>query len=178
MKIFDIILILIILAGAVGIVYVLYYNKLSYYKTRIEKAENIIDDNLRKKYDLICKIDIEIKKKNKKDYLKEYIELKDKRISNYDLDRKLIEALNLIAELMNDNSKLNTKEINSLLKQIEKIDIDIESGKNYYNKNNTELNSIIRKFPSNVVAKIHRYKIMPYFDGKNMQDAVVDDFKL
>ncbi len=178
MKIFDIILILIIIAGILGIIYVIYYNKLSYYKTRMEKAENIIDDNLRKKYDHICEIDIEIKKKNKKDYLKEYIDLKDKRISNYELDRKLVEAINLIKELISDNAKLNNKTINSILNKIEKIDIEIESGKNYYNKNNTELNSIIRKFPSNIVAKIHRYKIMPYFDGKNMQDAVVDDFKL
>ena len=178
MKAFDIILILIIIGGSLGIIYAIYYNKLSYYKTRIEKSESIIDENLCKKYDLICEIGIEVKKKTKKDYLKEYIELKEKRISNFELDRELIEGVNLIRELIGDNSKLNNKEVNSKLKEIEKIDIEIESGRNFYNKNNTELNSIIRKFPSNIVAKIHRYKIAPYFDGKNMQDAVVDDFKL
>ena len=179
MKIIDFFLIIVIILGIIGIIYALCYNKLSYYKTRIERAENIIDENLRKKYDLICKINIEIKKEiNKKDYLKEYVDLKEKRISNYDLERSLIEAINVIRELINDNSKLNNKAVLSLLKDIEKIDEEIESGKNYYNKNNTELNSIIRKFPTSVVAKIHRYKIKPYFDGKNMQDNITDDFKL
>ena len=40
------------------------------------------------------------------------------------------------------------------------------------------LNTVIRKFPTNIIAKIHRFKIKPFFDGKNMQDAVIDDFKL
>ncbi len=179
MKILDIILILIILISALGLFYAIFYNKLSYYKTRIERAESIIDDNLRKKYDKICELNIEIKKViEKKDYLKEYIDLKEKRISNFELDRKLVSAINLIKELISDNKKLDNKATKDLMKEIEKIDLDLESGKNYYNKNNTELNSIIRKFPSNIVAKIHRYKIEPYFDGKNMQDAVIDDFKL
>lgn len=179
MKIIDIILILMILLAALGLIYAIFYNKLSYYKTRIERAENIIDNMLRKKYDKICELNIEIKSViEKKDYLKEYIDLKEKRISNFELDRKLVSAINLIKELISDNKKLDNKTTKDLMKEIEKIDLELESGKNYYNKNNTELNSIIRKFPSNIVAKIHRYKIEPYFDGKNMQDAVIDDFKL
>lgn len=179
MKILDIFLILFLIAAAIGLVYAIFYNKLSYYKTRIERAESIIDDNLRKKYDKICELNIEIKKVvNKRDYLKEYIDLKDKKISNFDLDRKLITAMNTIKELIFDNKELDNKITKDLLKDVEKIDLELESGKNYYNKNNTELNSIVRKFPSNIVAKIHRYKIQPYFDGKNMQDAVIDDFKL
>ena len=179
MGLFNLIGILILLGAILAIIYVVNYNKLSYYKTRIELAESIIDDNLRKKYDKLCEINIEIKKElDKKDYLKEYIELNDKRISNFELDRKLVEAMNLTKELINDNKVLNNKEMNKILKETKKIDEELETGKNYYNKNNTILNGIIRKFPSNIVAKIHRYKIQAYFDGKNMQDAVLDDFKL
>ena len=179
MKIITIILIILIICAVLGIIYTIYYNKLNYYKTRIEKAENIIDEALRAKYDKICEMNIEIKKVvTKNNYLKEYIDIKNERITNYDLDRKLVEATNLIKELMSDNSKLNTKKMKNMLKDIDKINEDLLSGKNYYNKNNTELNGIIRKFPSNIVAKIHRFKIKPYFDGKNMQDAVLDDFKL
>ena len=61
---------------------------------------------------------------------------------------------------------------------IDKIDENLLAGKNYYNKNTSELNKIIQKFPSNFVAKLHRYKIKPFFDGKNMQDTIIDDFKL
>ena len=86
--------------------------------------------------------------------------------------------MNIILEVKNDYSELDTKEFNNDIKEINKLNETLISCKTYYNKNTTELNQIIRKFPSNIVAKIHRYKIKPFFDGKNMQDAVVDDFKL
>ena len=89
------ILVLIIIVGIIAIAYVITYNNLVNYKIKIEKAEGIIDENLRQKYDLIVKMNIAIKKVvTKKDYLKDYIDLKDKRISNYELDRKLTEAMN------------------------------------------------------------------------------------
>lgn len=173
------ILLLIIIVGIIAIAYVITYNNLVNYKIKIEKAEGIIDENLRQKYDLIVKMNIAIKKVvTKKDYLKDYIDLKDKRISNYELDRKLTEAMNIILEVKNDYNELDNKEFNNELKEINIINETLTSCKTYYNKNTTELNQIIRKFPSNIVAKIHRYKIKPFFDGKNMQDAVIDDFKL
>ena len=179
MIIASIILLIIIIIGIIAIVYVITYNNLVNYKIKIEKAEGIIDENLRNKYDLIAKMNITIKKVvNKKDYLKDYIDLKDKRISNYELDRKLTEAMNIILEVKSDYSELDTKEFNNDLKEVNKINETLTSCKTYYNKNTTELNQIIRKFPTNIVAKIHRYKIKPFFDGKNMQDAVIDDFKL
>ncbi len=175
----SIILLLIIILGTIAIFYVITYNNLVNYKIKIEKAEGIIDESLRQKYDLIAKMNLAIKKVvTKKDYLKDYIDLKDKRISNYELDRKLTEAMNIILEVKNDFEELNTKEFNSDLKEVNVINENLISCKNYYNKNTTELNQLIRKFPSNIVAKIHRYKIKPFFDGKNMQDAVIDDFKL
>ena len=179
MILISIILILIIIVGFLAILYVITYNNLVNYKIKIEKAEGIIDENLRQKYDIIAKMNIAIKKVvTKKDYLKDYIDLKDKRISNYELDRKLTEAMNIILEVKNDYSELDTKEFNNDLKEVNKINETLTSCKTYYNKNTTELNKIIRKFPTNIVAKIHRYKIKPFFDGKNMQDAVIDDFKL
>lgn len=173
------ILILIIVIALTAILYVNIYNNLAIYKTKIEKAENIIDEALRNKYDIIAKLNVLIKKEvTKKDYLKEYIELKDKKVSNFEIDRKLTEATNIILEVKNDHEKLNNKEFNSLLKEIDVINETLASSKNYYNNNTSKLNQIIRKFPSNIIAKIHKYRIKPFFDGKNMQDAVIDDFKL
>lgn len=179
MNLITIILAVIIIVGIIMIIYATIYNNLIGYKLRIEKAEGIIDESLRQKYDLIAKLNIAIKKVvTKKDYLKEYIDLKNRRISNYELDRKLTEAYNIILEVKNDYSELDNKEFNKDIKEIEKINETLTSCKNYYNKNTTELNQVIRKIPTNIVAKIHGYKIKPFFDGKNMQDAVIDDFKL
>lgn len=179
MNLFEIILILIIILGTIAIFYATIYNNLVTYKLKIDKSEGIIDEALRQKYDLITKLNIPIKNVvTKKDYLKDYIELKDKRISNYELDRKLSEAYNIILEVKNDHEELNTKEINKDIKEIEKLNETLVSCKTYFNNNTSELNKLIRKFPTNIVAKIHGYKIKPFFDGKNMQDAVIDDFKL
>lgn len=175
----SIILIAIIIVGTITIIYASVYNNLVIYKLKIEKAESTIDEALRQKYDCIVRLNNLIKKVvTKKDYLKEYIELKNKRISNYDLDRKLTEAVNTILDVKNDYSELDTKEFNKELKLINKLNEELTSSKNYFNKNTSELNELIRKFPSNIIAKIHHYTIKPFFDGKNMQDAVLDDFKL
>lgn len=177
----NIFLTIIIILGIVGIVYINAYNKLQYLKTKVEQAENIADESLRNKYDNIVKINTIIQKtlKSKKEYLKEYIDLKDKKISNFELDRELIEAMTIIKTLINDYEKLeNNHEIQDVLYEIKNIDEKLSAAKTYYNKNTTESNELIRKFPSVVVAKIHKFKTKPYFDGKNMEDEIIDDFKL
>lgn len=177
----TIILIIIIILGILGIIYINAFNKLQFLKTKVEQAESIADESLRTKYDSIVKINGIIKKtlKNKKDYLKEYIDLKDKKITNFELDRELVEAMSTIKSLINDHEKLeNNHEIQDTLYEIKNIDEKLSAAKTYYNKNTTESNQLIRTFPSAVVAKIHKLKTKPYFDGKNMEDEIIDDFKL
>ncbi len=179
MEYISIILIAIVVVGLLALLYVTTYNQLQHFKTRIEISENSIDESLRKKYDYICAINSEIKNVIKdKDYLKEYIDLKNHRLTNYETDRKLIEAVNLITELIADHSKLDNKKVNNTLSEIKKLDQGLTASKNFFNKYTTELNNIIRKFPTNIISKRHGFKIKPYFDNKNMQDAIIDDFKL
>lgn len=174
-----IMLLIIVIVGVFAFFYVNSYNEMQHFKTRIELSESSIDDNLRKKYDIICELNIDVKKLDEsKDYLKEFIDLKEARITNFDLDRKLIEGINLIKELLSDNKKLNTTEFNKKLREIRKIDESLNASKNFYNKNTSSLNELIRKFPNSIVARNHRFKIKPFFDNKNMQDTIIDDFKL
>ena len=37
---------------------------------------------------------------------------------------------------------------------------------------------MVRKFPTNLVALISKYKERTYYDGKNMNDDIINDFKL
>lgn len=178
----DIILYIIILIFIVSLILFLYvanYNKIQHYKTRIDLAENEIDESLRKKYDIICEINSELKKSlPKKDYLKKYINLKDEKITNFDTDRSLVECVRLINELLDEVKKEDKETAEKKLKEIKKVDEKLTASKNFYNKNTTELNDIIRIFPTNIIAKIHKYKIKAYFDNKNMHDSILDDFKL
>ena len=180
MNLFEIILLLIIILGILAIIYATIYNNLVSYKLKIEKAEGIIDESLRQKYDIIAKLNIAIKKVvTKKDYLKEYIDLKDKRITNYDLDRKLTEIYSLINQIKLDYDKLDSNEdFSNYFEDVYEIDEKLEAAKSFYNKYTTLLNTAIKKFPSNVIASFHHIKVKAYFDGKDMFDEEIKDFKL
>lgn len=178
---FSIVLILVALGALVAIFYVSIYNKLQYGKTKIEHVESLIDEDLRKKYDIVLRADDVLKNqiKAKKDYLKEYVALKDENISNFDLERKLKQAENIILNLYNDNNELNKNEnMIEIVEQFTEVDEKLTAGISYYNKQLNILNAYIRKFPNNIVAKMHHVQSKPFFDGKDMTDIEINDFKL
>lgn len=174
-------LIVVIILGVGGIYYAIYFNRLQDDKVRIDEAESILDDALRNKYDVIVKIKglIENKVKDNKINLKEVDKLKDVNISNFDLDRRLKEIYSLIEKIRDDYKELDdVKEFRSLTNEIKRADEKITAAKQYYNKYTSSLNALIAKFPSNIIAKLHGIEARTYFDGKDMNDEIVDDFKL
>ena len=75
----------------------------------MDKAENIIDENLNKKLDIIISLNGEVKKvTGKKEYLKDYVSIRDLIITNIEKDLKLDEAIKLINDLVQDFEELNT----------------------------------------------------------------------
>ena len=181
METYTIVLLIIILLGILSILYITIYNHLQYNKTKIEKAEGNIDDDLRTKFDLIVKADNIIKNsiKSKNEYLKEIVNLKEEKISNFNLERKLKEAETIIDTLYDDNKELNENEtMNEVKQELKAIDEKLVAGISYYNKHVSEINAYIRKFPNNIISKIHRIKVRPFFDGKDMTDTDIEDFKL
>ena len=168
-----------IIVGGLGILYVYNYNKLQHSKTKIEHAECLIDDSLRAKYDLITQYDKLINSTKVGWSVKDFNKLKDSNISNFELDRKLVEYINIINKVKSDNADLaDNKEMKKLFTEEKKIDEKLQAAKSYYNKYTSEMNDLIRAFPSNIVSRMHGFDIKTFFDGKNMQDEVVDDFKL
>ena len=181
MEIWMIGLLIIALASLGAILYINIYNRLQFGKTKIEHVECLIDEDLRKKYDIVIRADDVIKNNlnTKKDYLKDYIVDKDDAISNFDLERKLKQAQNIIENLYNDNSELNKNEnMNEIMRDFKDIDEKLTAGISYYNKKMNVLNAYIRKFPNNIIAKIHKIKAKPFFDGKDMTDIEINDFKI
>ncbi len=174
-------LFMIIIIGAVGILYVYQYNQLQHSKTKIDHAECLIDEALREKYDLLLKADklIQSELNNDKTFFKGLDKIKSENISNFDLDRKLTEFIRLLEQIKLDYPDLtNNKGFKEIINENKKNDEKLQAAKSYYNKYTSELNDLIRKFPSNVVARMHGIEIKSFFDGKNMEDEIIDDFKL
>ena len=183
-------LMLILIAIIIGMciivgIYVNYYNKFQDYVIRINEVENILDSNLREKYDNINKvvsiikssdyIDEEVDKK----LFEEIVKLRTRKISNFDLDRKLVDANNSFITLKEKYKEFKSnKDIINISKKIDELDENIVVNRDYYNKNIAEYNKLVMIFPTNIVARICKYKEKLYYDKKDMSDDDFNDFKL
>ena len=177
---FEILLIIIIAACLLLIWYIATYNRYQNYIIRINEAEAFIDTTLRKRFDLLNK-SIEIIKANSKE--KEVLtiidELKTMKLSNFELDRKLYDAIN---EFDRYKETIEELKANEAFIKIEiglfESEAEIVAARKYYNDIITDYNKMVRTFPSNFVAGMSSYKVKPYFDGKDMYDKNIKDFKL
>ena len=160
--------------------YINIYNRYQNYIIRTNEAEANIDSTLRKRFDLLNK-SIGIIKANikKEDALDIIVKLRSKKLTNFELDRKLYDAINEFNKYKEDFPELKTNEgFMKVELGINETEAEVVASRKYYNDIITDYNKLVRTFPSNVVAKISKYKTRPYFDGKNMDDDIVNDFKL
>lgn len=176
-----VIFLIIILAIILGIYYIYLFNKINESIIRIEEAESRIDTNLRDKFDLLnrsvtlFKSKIELSPENFKDLIK----LRTKKISNFELDRELVKIHNeFIAIYENNPSLRENDEIYKASRQLEIIDEELVTLRNYYNANIVNYNGMIKKFPTNIIANIKKYKEKLFYDLKDMKDDNYEDFKL
>lgn len=176
-----IILAVVVIFSLLGIIYIVIYNNIQNIIIRTNESESIIDEALRERFDLIVKSE-EIIKDNVKvnlDSFEEVKELKNQNISNFDFDRKTTECINFIYQLKKDYTSLeNNANFKDIIQGLNRSAEKIESAKSFYNKYTTKLNKYIRKFPSNIIAKIHKIYNKGYFDNKDMDDDIIDDFKI
>ena len=175
------ILIILIVGGIGTITYIVYYNALQDCKVKIDEAESMIDEALRSKYDILLKLESIIKNniKETKINFKDLNDLKKESISNFQLERKLVDTVLLINKIQDDFPELEEqKDYRQLLNDIRVMDERINASKKFYNKYTSKSNELFRKFPSNIIAKFHNITIRNFFDNKDMNDDTINDFKL
>ena len=173
--------IIIIILIVLGITYIYLYNKFNESIIRIDEAEVRIDSNLREKYDLLDRCVSLIKNKIEIDNkeLNEVMKLKARKISNFEMDRKLVKIYNEFLNIIDNNKELkDDDDLYKMNKQIELIDEEIVTLRNYYNANILVYNKMIKKIPTNLIAMIKKYKERPFYDLKDMKDDDYEDFKL
>ena len=163
------------------ICYVHIYNVFQTYIIRINEAEAFIDTTLRKRFDLLNK-SIGIIKTNtdsKEEILGIIAKLRSQKLSNFELDRKLYDAIN---EFNNYKESIEELKNNEAFLKIElglfESESEIVAARKYYNDIITDYNKLVRSLPSMIVAKISKYNLKNYFDGKDMNDEIINDFKL
>ncbi len=175
-------IITLIIICILGTIYALMYNKFNELSIRINEAEANIDNILRNKYDAIQRAVSIIKGNTKIDeeIFEEIVKLRSRKISNFDLDRKLVTATNELFKLKEIHKELfdTSDELKKIIKLIKSDDERIITLKEYFNNNVTKYNKLIISFPTNIVALLNKYKTKLFFDRKDMNDEDYNDFKL
>lgn len=181
MNVFFVTIVFLILVCLILVWYVATYNKYQSLIIRINEVEANIDTVLRKRFDLLNK-SINIIKANtdiETEVLGLIVKLRSRKLSNFDLDRQLYEAINEFNYYKENYPEL--KDSDSFVKidvNLNETEQEITALRKYYNDTITDYNNLVRKLPTNIIAKISKYKEKTYFDGKNMNDDIINDFKL
>jgi len=175
----TILLLFIITSSIIGIIFAIYYNNFQRCLVKINEVDSKIDISLRERFDLLCKAADFIKAQIDEEVMLDLEKLKDLNLSSFDFERKLIPITIEFYNLKASNKKL--------VKLIDFTNIDFSLRENeaqlnafvsYYNDNIARFNKMVRVFPSNVVAKIFRFREKNYYDGKDLNDEDINDFKL
>lgn len=172
---------IVVVVCIISIFYAAVYNKFQDYIIRINEVESMIDNNLRSKYDLFNRAIPIIKSNIPKDreIFGEVVKLRSRKLGNFELYRVLVRSSNEFSGLKGEFPDIEkSAEIKKIISQINDIDLKLDNEIEYYNENISIYNSLLKKFPSNIVATFCKYKEKLFFDRKDMSDEDYDDFKL
>ena len=181
MKAWMIVLLIIIILFAFFIIANIIYNKFQDYIIKINEVEGKIDETLRNKFDNILKINNIIKEKikTKKVLVDDLEELKTEDKSSFEIYRALTESYNKIDFVRKQYKEVSTSdEVNKLFYDIDEMNESLNAYIKFYNENIVGYNKLIRKFPYNIIGIILKYEEKMFFDGKDLNDDNIKDFKL
>lgn len=173
MSIVVVTLSIVIVVGLILILLVATYNHFQDYIIRINEADVNIDATLRKRFDLLNKSIGIIKAniKTEEPILEEIVKLRSKKLTNFELDRNLYEAINEFHTIkekypeLQSNQEFVKIEINLMESESEIVGL-----RKYYNDIITDYNKLVKSCPSNIIAIIKDYKTKDYFDGNNIEN--------
>lgn len=176
-----ILLTIIIIASLLAMSYIILYNKIQFSKIRIEQAETVILEELKNRYDLIIKCKKAVEKNTKMDLtlFSDLEKTKQTNITTYDLERKINDAVNTIYLIKNDYPKIEEKkDFREVIRKLNESGTKINAAKSFYNKHNKELITLIKSFPSNIIALIHGIKIQPFYEAVEIFNETDDGIKI
>ena len=153
--------------------FIILYNRFQDYIIRINEAEVNIDNILRKRFDLLNKSIGIIKgaTETEDEILDLIVKLRTKKITNFELDRSLYDAINEFSSYKEKYPELkNCEEYLKIEINLFESESEIIALRKYYNDIITDYNKLVKSFPSNLIAIIRNYTVKPYFDGNNLEE--------
>ncbi len=177
----NILLIIGIVVAIIGIILIILINQYNYFQwtnVLIEKGENNLEITFTKKHNILMRY-LDILKDNKVDILEEdYNKFKNINTSQSvnKTNKSIEELVNFINQIMDNNEKLLKKEaIININKELNQINISINGGKKYYNDNLVLYNHLCNAFPSNIIAKLKKYRENDFLNSEAKEELKILD---
>lgn len=173
----DALIWILIAALAVGVIVI--FNRLVARKHYVREAWSGIDVQLKRRHDLIPKLVDTVKSYGRYEQavLTEVTELRRQAGHTRDLDERAqtetglsqaLQRLIAIAEAYPDLKA--SKSFLELQKSLSEIEEQIQYARRYYNGTVRNLNILIQSFPSNVIARMFRFREAEYFELELVQE--------
>lgn len=152
------------------------YNSLTKLNNKVKEAFSTMDVYLKKRWDLIPNI-VEIVKgytKHEKSVLEDIINLRnysydnmstsDKLHANKKLNKNISKLMMLVENYPDLKANQGFLDLSSKLSKVEE---DIANSRKYYNAVVRNFNDKVQMFPSNIFAKMFKFKENKFFDANN-----------
>lgn len=178
MNTLAIIVIVVAIIGIILIVLVNQYNKFQWTNVLLNKGETNLENAFSKKHSILMRyLDVLVDNKitiPEEDY--EKFKLLNTKQSIIKTNKSIEEISTYISKIMDNNEKLLKNEaIGKINKELSEINIVINGGKKYYNDNLVMYNHLCNAFPSNIVAKIKKYREKDFLDGEIKEELKILD---
>ena len=161
--------------GLILIILITKYNKIIWFKTKLDKGETVFTSALEKKYHILLRY-IDFLNNNAKIQENDFEEYKllNLKMPFNKLNTKIEEMNNAINKYMDSNEKLLKNEtLIQINKELLTVNINVNGCKKYYNDNLLIYNHLINSFPSNIISKIFKFKEKDF-----LNEDIKNDFKI
>ncbi len=162
-----IIIIFFIVISLLFSIFIINYNKFQTAIIKISEAEENINILLKKKLELILRVKNFIEDK-KEDYKITGLEkLEKQELNTFELNIELEKYNKKIMEITDyDKSVIFDDDEILVIKDLYNINTECLASERYYNDNVVTYNNLIKCFPSNIIAKICKYKFKDFYSNE------------
>jgi LemA protein len=167
----------------IGILVILMYNAIIYYKNQVENLQGAIDAYLKQRHDLIPNLVESVKEymKYEKELLEEITKLRTLAMNTKDFEKKIeyenrLSALldKLLVSVENYPQLRASETFLQLLETLTEIENNIAAARRAYNQAVTDYNNVIEMFPTNIIAKLFGFKRKQVFEIPESERANVN----
>ncbi len=162
-----VIVIVIVITALLLSIYAINYNKFQNAIIKISEAEENINILLKKRLELMLRIKnfIEDKKENYKFSGLDKVEKQE--LNTFELNNELDKYNKKILEITDyDKDIIFDDDEMLVIKELYNLNTECLASERYYNDNVVTYNNLIKCFPSNIIAKICKYKFKDFYSNE------------